>query len=267
MHLSSFMKAEAFVKTYVGRSQPPNAVVRVIEIGSKTHTDVSYKPRFPSYKPLFPKPLFEYVGLDIEPGPNVDIVPKNGFVWPELANNSFDLAISGQTFEHNPFFWVTFCEIAQILKPGGYLFVVAPGGGVVHRYPYDCWRFYPDAWFALCTLSGMKLVESYFETDATFDVVEGGGWRDSAVIAVKPMLEAELQSAFNARLAELVSPYAAFSSNLGEPRDRIGPCFRSYEDAVRSKAESIGRLRKIKRMIRRLTGIRSPLPIFRRQGD
>ncbi|WP_048710229.1 methyltransferase domain-containing protein [Microvirga massiliensis] len=94
-------------------------------------------------------------------------MPKNGYVWFELSDDRYDVAISGQTFEHNPFFWVTFCEMARILKPGGVLFVIAPGGGRVHRFPYDCWRFYPDSWGALCTLSGMHLVETYFEKDST----------------------------------------------------------------------------------------------------
>lgn len=35
--------------------------------------------------------------------------------------------------------------MARILEPGGTMLVVAPSAGIVHRYPFDCWRYYPDS--------------------------------------------------------------------------------------------------------------------------
>ena len=106
---------------------------------------------------------------------------------------------------------------------------MAPGGGAVHRYPYGCWRFYPDSWLALCHLTGMTLLETYFEPDRMAVEVQGGKWRDSAVIASKPVLDAAAQEAMQLRLAALVAPFKSLPFDLGPPAAGIGPCFSAYE--------------------------------------
>lgn len=199
MHESSFVKAEVFVREYLSDAGNKNGgPIKVLEVGSKSyHTQ-------DTYRPLFPAPKFSYSGLDIEAGPNVDIVPANPFVWDEIEDSSFDACVSGQTFEHNPYFWITFAEIARVLVPGGSALIVAPGSGPVHRYPVDCWRFYPDSWAALCALTGLELVESYFETDDMAAYVSGGNWRDSAAVVRKPLLDEAASTAFHARLSLIV---------------------------------------------------------------
>jgi SAM-dependent methyltransferase len=57
-----------------------------------------------------------------------------------LRRHSVDVVVSGQTFEHIPFFWVSILELARILRPGGYLFITVPSRGHVHEVR-DCWRF------------------------------------------------------------------------------------------------------------------------------
>ena len=94
-----------------------------------------------------------YVGLYMQAGRNVDNVAKNPVVYSEVEDESFDFIVSGQAFEHNPFFWVSFCEMARILKQGGVMLVIAPSAGRVHRHPFDCWRYYPDLWLALCAIA------------------------------------------------------------------------------------------------------------------
>jgi SAM-dependent methyltransferase len=250
MHYSSFLKAELFVKNYVSKSLTSERRINVIEVGSKSYEEQD------TFKSLFADHRYNYTGLDVEPGKNVDIVPKSGYVWSELADDTYDVAISGQTFEHNPFFWVTFCEMARILKPGGRLFVIAPGGGPVHRYPYDCWRFYPDAWGALCALSGMDLVETYFEKDSTASQISGGIWRDSSVIATKPTLSDPEMSVFNERLKNIVSPFKHFGFELGSngTGEKIGPAFNEYFDKVSSNNPANSPFGRIKRMLRNLRG-------------
>ena len=146
MHPTSMLKARAFHETYVDRVARS---VRVLDVGAKVYGGA------PCHADIFRKKGIDYVGLDLEEGPNVDFVPKSPYVWDELENESFDFCLSGQTYEHNPYFWVTTAEIARVLKPGGYVFLVAPGRGEVHRYPLDCWRFFPDAWTALCSYVGL----------------------------------------------------------------------------------------------------------------
>ena len=52
-----------------------------------------------SYKDLFNKPKWKYYGLDIFPGPNVDMVSKGVYNFG-LKERFFDVVISGNTLEH-----------------------------------------------------------------------------------------------------------------------------------------------------------------------
>ncbi|WP_431272694.1 hypothetical protein [Dankookia sp. P2] len=61
-----------------------------------------------------------------------------------------DVAVTSSCFEHDIAFWESFLELVRILRPGGLLYLNAPSNYAVHRYPLDCWRFYPDAGLALC---------------------------------------------------------------------------------------------------------------------
>ncbi len=106
----------------------------------------------------------EYVGIDLEPGPGVDIVYKieNGL---PVEDSSFDICVSTSCFEHDPVFWQTFLRVIDALKPGGYFYLNAPSNGPYHTYPYDNWRFYPDAGVALAAWARangkvVELVES-----------------------------------------------------------------------------------------------------------
>ena len=240
MHNSSYQKMLSFISTY-GSKFPKGADgrPRILEIGSKGYHGQ------PAYRDFLPAKDYAFTGLDLEAGINVDLVPANGYVWSEIADNSFDGCISGQTFEHNPFFWVTFAEIARVLVPGGYLCIIAPGGGLVHRYPYDCWRFYPDSWAPLAAMTQLELVETYFEPDKLATRVKGGHFRDSAVIARKPNLTGHELEAFNERLRAFVKPYTAKTTQFEPVIQKIGPAFTDYEERIAKTAPSMVRsLRK-----------------------
>ena len=89
-----------------------------------------------------------YVGIDCDVGPGVDIVATDPYAFPTVSNVA-DAVVSSSTFEHADFFWLTFLEMCRICKPGGYIYINVPSNGYVHRHPVDCWRFYPDAAQAL----------------------------------------------------------------------------------------------------------------------
>lgn len=89
----------------------------------------------------------DYTGLDIEPGPGVDVVSKPG-VLPFDAGR-FDAVVSTSCFEHDGAFWETLEEMATVTREGGYIYVSAPSNGHYHAHPIDAWRFYPDAGLAL----------------------------------------------------------------------------------------------------------------------
>lgn len=111
-----------------------------------------------SYKQFFDKPNWRYKGIDLTPGANVDIVLTSPYRLP-LSSGSADIIISGQAFEHIEFFWLTWLEITRVLKPSGMVFLLAPSRGFEHRFPQDCWRFYPDGYRALAKYAGMELLE------------------------------------------------------------------------------------------------------------
>ena len=92
-------------------------------------------------------------------GPNVDAVMTRPYRIP-AKSRSADVVLSGQAFEHIPFFWASILEIARVLKPNGLVFLTAPSRGHVHT-SRDCWRYYPDGFRALAAHARLELCEAY----------------------------------------------------------------------------------------------------------
>lgn len=72
-----------------------------------------------------------YIGVDIAAGPNVDIVSK----CHELPykDNTFDLIISSECFEHDMYYEQSIQKIMHLLKPGGlFVFTCASTGREEH---------------------------------------------------------------------------------------------------------------------------------------
>lgn len=95
--------------------------MRVIEFGSR---DVNGSPR-----DLFTDPQHEYVGVDIEDGPGVDVVGNAAtpLKWVERlhfpSGRGFDIAICAEVFEHTPD-WPGICKTAHTLLEEAGVFVV-----------------------------------------------------------------------------------------------------------------------------------------------
>lgn len=113
------------------------------------------------YRNLFAEDRFEYIGLDMEAGPNVDLVPRHPYNWSELENDTFDISISGQALEHIEFFWVTVAEMVRVTKKGGLICIIAPNGFEEHRYPVDCWRFFTDGMAALARYTSLEILHAH----------------------------------------------------------------------------------------------------------
>ena len=227
VHEASFEKVRAFRNAYL---RPEPEPIRVLDIGS-----AQVNSRTLSYRDLFTPPDFDYLGLDLAPGENVDFVPADPYCWDEIASDSFDVAVCGQAFEHSPYFWITAAEIARVLRPGGYAVVIAPSTGHIHRFPLDCWRFYPDAWRSICTYVGLDLVEAMRERPTWRLWVPGLYWYDAMMIARKPQLEEPAaRAAFGERLAAIAAtrtvlpPVKPGPGRLGTPP---GPAITAYESA------------------------------------
>ena len=93
-----------------------------------------------SYRPLFPTP-WTYTGLDIEAGPNVDVVALAPYRWQV---DQFDVVVSGQAAEHVPDLRAWAMELGRHVKPAGRVCLIAPWQWDPHPYPVDCWRILPD---------------------------------------------------------------------------------------------------------------------------
>jgi SAM-dependent methyltransferase len=139
-----------------------------------------------SYKPLLEERGWQNTGLDLNEGPNVDLVVDDPFYW-NVADSQYDLVVSGQAFEHIDFFWITFLEMARVLKPGGYIFLIAPSRGEQHRWPIDGWRFYPDGYSALAKWGGLKLIDvnNPWKVDASIDRKSMYQWGDTVGVFSK----------------------------------------------------------------------------------
>ncbi len=94
----------------------------------------------------------DYSGLDIGPGPGVDIVcPAQNYSAPD---STYDTIISCECFEHNPYYKETIQNIVRLLKSGGlFLFTCATTGRPVHgvksleeesKKKYDNWKTMPN---------------------------------------------------------------------------------------------------------------------------
>ena len=128
MHESSYRHMSDLVERHLaGR-----AALRIADLGSQ---DVNG-----SYRPLFDRPGWKYLGLDLVGGANVDLVLASPYRFP-LASGSCDVVISGQAFEHVEYFWLTWMELARILVPGGLILLIAPSRGPEQRFPTDSSRF------------------------------------------------------------------------------------------------------------------------------
>ncbi len=177
MHVSSLLRMNWFVQNFLLTQTVP---ISILDVGSY---DVNG-----SYRPLFQDKRFDYTGLDIEAGPNVDIIVTNPYSWKELADESFDVIISGQAFEHIEFFWLTLSEMLRVLKCGGFLCITAPRDEKRHRYPLDAYRFDTDGMIALAKYGNLKILHASTNLAplrAPREFYSSSG--DSLLIAQKPL--------------------------------------------------------------------------------
>ena len=185
MHDTSIKNAQRFISTYV-----KNEERKLVEIGSK-----SYLEQF-NFRQAMPEKI-QYIGVDFQAGLNVDIVLDDPYKLP-IDDNSIDYVISSSCFEHSEFFWLSFLEITRVLKPGGLFYLNAPSNGSFHRFPVDCWRFYPDSAMSLVKWSkkngiDCELLEQYTSNR------EADIWNDYVAVFVKGT---EFVSLYNTRIID-----------------------------------------------------------------
>jgi SAM-dependent methyltransferase len=110
----------------------------IVEIGSY---QVEGQEDIANLRSLFPGR--EYFGLDVRPGPGVDLVEDVEHL--SLPTGSVGTVLALSTFEHVARFWRGFDEVYRVLRPDGAFLVSCPFYFHVHAFPNDYWRFTPEA--------------------------------------------------------------------------------------------------------------------------
>jgi SAM-dependent methyltransferase len=167
MHNSAMKIGKKFLEDYA----PKNREFRILEVGA---LDVNGSLR--EFQPL----NSEWLGVDLESGKGVDLVLADPYKLP-FADKSFDIILTTSVFEHSDFFWLLFEEIVRVSSPDGFIYINSPSNGMIHRYPVDVYRFYPDAGHALAMWGQrqrptLKLCESFIADQ------DGDIWNDFVAI-------------------------------------------------------------------------------------
>jgi SAM-dependent methyltransferase len=82
----------------------------------------------------------EYVGLDVAPGPEVDVAINQGERWP-LPNRYYDVLLSTQVIEHVDDLDFALEQMARVIKTGGVIILSFPFLFNLHGAPDDYRRF------------------------------------------------------------------------------------------------------------------------------
>jgi SAM-dependent methyltransferase len=178
MHQSAMDYGRRFFETYL--PLVPESKIKVVEIGSLNVNG--------SLRDVCPVGV-DYTGIDFSEGNGVDIVIDDPYVLP-IKDESVDVVVTSSCFEHSEFFWLVFLEIMRILKPSGLLYMNAPSNGYFHRWPVDCWRFYPDSGHAMVRWAQRNgysalLLESFIGEKSSETIKEGGMWNDFVSVILK----------------------------------------------------------------------------------
>lgn len=174
MHVSSLSNMRAFADEYLSK----DIHYRILDLGSQEVDGDGNG----SYRKIFQGKNWTYEGADLVPGNNVDIVLEKPYKWKNIKSKTYDCVVCGQMLEHDEYFWITMLEIRRILKPNGLCCMIAPSGGAEHRYPVDCYRFYPDGLKAVANYASLEVLEVYAQWNEELYPEMDSEWRDCVMI-------------------------------------------------------------------------------------
>ena len=108
------------------------------------------------YRAWFGGGVTSYVGLDVVPGPAVDIVVAPDERWP-VPDSDVDVLLSSQVLEHVANLPHTLAEMRRVVRPGGTLVLSFPFIYNEHGAPFDYQRF--TAHRAVRLFEGFEVLE------------------------------------------------------------------------------------------------------------
>jgi hypothetical protein len=126
---------------------------RLLEVGSRARSGNVYRSWLAEDA--------QYVGFDILPGPNVDIVGDAHRLSRFVEPGSIDAIYSVSTMEHLAMPWLAAAEMNRVLRVGGLVFVASHQTWPVHDAPWDFYRFSEYAWATLFNkFSGFEIIQT-----------------------------------------------------------------------------------------------------------
>lgn len=124
---------------------------RVLEIGARARSGNTHRGWLPQDA--------TYVGCDILPGENVDVVGDAHRLSEVVAPRSFDALYSVSTLEHLAMPWLAALEMNRVLTTGAVMFHATHQTWPVHDAPWDFYRFSEYAWVTLFNrFSGFEII-------------------------------------------------------------------------------------------------------------
>jgi SAM-dependent methyltransferase len=218
MHQTAILHARLFIETYLADRVPG----KIVEIGSQ---DING-----SLRQVAPNG-WVYTGVDFAAGPGVDVVLHDPYRLP-FADGSVDVVLSSSCYEHAEFFWLSFLEVIRVLKPAGLFYLNVPSNGNFHRYPVDCWRFYPDSGGALANWAQRNGYPALLLEGFT-GLTDPDGWSDRVQVFLKDA--AELPS-YQHRIQD---KFAHYSNGLTNRDERLS----NPQWALTERSTPLARLR------------------------
>jgi SAM-dependent methyltransferase len=131
---------------------PFNKDMKVLEIGSWTAPGQADIVCRRTIEPL----VGEYVGLDMRPGPDVNVV-SDAKCMP-FADNEFHVILSSDCLEHVDWPRDVIREAYRVTKQGGLFYLTSVFDFEIHGYPDDYWRFTPNCIKQLLEDAGFKVL-------------------------------------------------------------------------------------------------------------
>jgi len=106
----------------------------------------------------------EYVGTDIQAGPDVDVVADVHALSATHGVEAFDAIISCSTFEHFKYPHRAAHEVLKTLKVGGALYVQTHQSYPLHAHPFDYFRYTKESLAGLFgTQMGFRVTKVGYE--------------------------------------------------------------------------------------------------------
>jgi SAM-dependent methyltransferase len=219
MHDTAMEFAQKFFETYAPKAKR----LTIVDVGAQ---DICG-----SIRSVAP-PDNTYIGVDFVAGKGVDVIIDDPYSLP-FADESIDICVSSSCFEHSEFFWLSFNEVLRILKPNGLLYLNVPSNGQFHRYPVDCWRFYPDSGTALQNW-GRRSGYPVVMLESFVGLQKGDIWNDFVAVFLKDAAKVDL---YPARM--LHNFRNVLNGKLNESEGFINPFAPSQDQNAHRKLKEI----------------------------